>query len=140
MTDSGSYVLDAGINGTTCRLSGFIQHKAIALADIIGKGRDRVTLDKVPLPEATRFAAEQADIALRLALVLKPRLVAERRLTVYETLERPLIPVLAAMERTGTMIAPSFLQKLSTICEGHGEAGSGEPQLAASPSISAAQL
>jgi DNA polymerase I len=72
-----------------------------------------VTLDKVPFPEATRYAAEQADIALRLALVLKPRLVAERRLTVYETLERPLIPVLAAMERTGTMIAPSFLLKLS---------------------------
>ena len=48
-----------------------------------------------------------------LHLLLKPRLVAERRLTVYETLERPLIPVLAAMERTGTMIAPSFLQKLS---------------------------
>jgi len=110
-----SYVLDAGINGhDLAELSELhLKHKAIALADLIGKGRDRVTLDKVPLPEATRYAAEQADIALRLALVLKPRLVAERRLTVYETLERPLIPVLAAMERAGTMIAPAFLLKLS---------------------------
>ncbi len=110
-----SYVLDAGINGhSLAELSELhLKHKAIVLADLIGKGRDRVTLDKVPLSDATRYAAEQADIALRLALVLKPRLVAERRLTVYETLERPLVPVLAAMERTGTMIAPAFLLKLS---------------------------
>jgi DNA polymerase-1 len=110
-----SYVLDAGVNGHD--LAGLseihLKHKAIALSDLIGKGRDRVTLDKVPFAEATRYAGEQADIALRLALLLKPRLVAERRLTVYETLERPLIPVLAAMERSGTMIAPAFLLKLS---------------------------
>jgi DNA polymerase-1 len=110
-----SYVLDAGVNGhELSELSDVhLKHKAIALTDLIGKGRDRVSLDKVPFAEATRYAAEQADIALRLALLLKPRLVAERRLTVYETLERPLIPVLAQMERTGTMIAPSFLLKLS---------------------------
>jgi DNA polymerase I len=110
-----SYVLDAGVNGhELAELSEIhLKHKAIALADLTGKGRDRVTLDKVPPTEATRYAAEQADIALRLALLFKPRLVAERRLTVYETLERPLIPVLAQMERTGTMIAPAFLLKLS---------------------------
>ena len=110
-----SYVLDAGVNGhELSELSELhLKHKAIALVDLIGKGRDRVTLDKVPFEQATRYAAEQADIALRLALLLKPRLVGERRLTVYETLERPLVSVLAQMERTGTMIAPSFLLKLS---------------------------
>jgi DNA polymerase-1 len=110
-----SYVLDAGVNGhELAELSELhLKHKAIALVDLTGKGRDRVTLDRVPFAEATRYAAEQADIALRLALLFKPRLVAERRLTVYETLERPLLPVLAQMERTGTMIAPAFLLKLS---------------------------
>jgi DNA polymerase I len=110
-----SYVLDAGVNGHgLAELSEIhLKHKPIAIADLIGKGRDRITPDQVPLAEATRYAGEQADIALRLALVLKPRLIAERRLTVYETLERPLIPVLAAMERAGAMIAPASLLKLS---------------------------
>src|SRR5256885_1321814 len=83
--------------------------KPIALSDLSGKGRDKVTLDRVPIPEATRYAAEKADVAFRLACLLKPRLVAERRMTIYETLERPLVSVLADMERTGIMIAPPFL-------------------------------
>jgi DNA polymerase-1 len=110
-----SYVLDAGLNGHSfAELSEVhLKHKPIAAADLLGKGRERIGVDQVPLPDATRYAAEQADIALRLVSLLKPRLIAERRLTVYETLERPLIPVLAAMERAGTMIAPAFLLKLS---------------------------
>jgi DNA polymerase-1 len=110
-----SYVLAAGLNGHgLSELAELhLKHKAIELSDLLGKGRDRVPFEQVPIADATRYAAEQADIALRLALVLKPRLVAERRLSVYETLERPLISVLAAMERAGTMIAPSFLMKLS---------------------------
>jgi len=110
-----SYVLDAGVNGHGLGELSEIQlkHKPIALSDLIGKGRDKVTLDRVPIPEATRYAAEKADIAFRLACLLKPRLVAERRMTVYETLERPLISVLANMERAGIMIAPPFLAKLS---------------------------
>jgi len=110
-----SYVLSLGLNG-----HGFdelsereLKHKPIALADLIGKGRDKITLDRVSIPEATRYVGERADIVLKLACLLKPRLLAERRMTVYETLERPLIPVLADMERAGIMIAPPFLAKLS---------------------------
>jgi DNA polymerase I len=110
-----SYVLDAGLHG-----HGFdelaeihLSHKPIALSDLLGKGRDKIPFEQVAVPDATRYAAERADIGLRLTLLLKPRLVAERRVTVYETLERPLIPVLAEMERAGIVIAPAFLAKLS---------------------------
>ncbi len=110
-----SYALDLGLNG-----HGFdelsqihLNHTPVALVDIAGKGRDRIGFEQVSTSAATRYAAERADIALRLATLLKPRLVAERRMTVYETLERPLILVLAEMERTGIAIAPDFLKKLS---------------------------
>ena len=119
-----SYVLDAGLHGHGLEeLSElYLQHKPIALSDVTGKGRDRVPFEQVSLEQATRFSAENADIAVRLSALLKPRLVAERRMTVYETLERPLIPVLAEMEREGIAIAPDFLAKLSNdfalICDG----------------------
>jgi DNA polymerase-1 len=110
-----SYVLEAGLRGQGLdELSqAHLQHKPIVLADVTGKGRDRLPFEQISVAEATRYAAERADIALRLQLLLKPCLVAERRMTVYETLERPLIAVLAEMERAGIMIAPSFLAKLS---------------------------
>ena len=110
-----SYVLDLGLNGHGLDeiAEKHLSHKPIALADIIGKGRERISLDRVAIPAAARYAAERADIVLRLAQLLKPRLVAERRMAVYETLERPLIHVLAEMERAGVMIAPPFLAKLS---------------------------
>jgi DNA polymerase-1 len=110
-----SYVLDLGLHGHGLdELSEtHLQHKPIALSEVTGKGRDRVPFEQTGLAEATRYAAENADIVLRLQLLLKPRLIAERRMNVYETLERPLIPVLADMERTGIAIAPAFLAKLS---------------------------
>lgn len=110
-----SYVLDTGRAGHGMEelADANLQHKAISLADLTGKGRDKIALQDVPLELATRYAAERADIALRLTLLLKPRLVAERRLSVYETLERPLIAVLGDMESAGIMIAPSVLAKLS---------------------------
>jgi len=110
-----SYVLDLGLHGHGLEeLSEIhLQHKPIALLDLVGKGRDKLPYEQGDLKEATRFAAERADIALRLHALLKPRLVAERRVTVYETLERPLIPVLGEMERTGIAIAPAFLARLS---------------------------
>ncbi|HMI98003.1 MAG TPA: DNA polymerase I [Micropepsaceae bacterium] len=110
-----SYVLDLGLHGHGLEelSETHLHHKPIALADVTGKGRERISFDQVAILQATRYAAENADIALRLHLLLKPRLVAERRTTVYETLERPLISVLAEMERAGIAIAPSFLAKLS---------------------------
>ncbi|HEY4264688.1 MAG TPA: DNA polymerase I [Micropepsaceae bacterium] len=110
-----SYVLDIGLHGHGLEelSETHLQHRPIALSDIAGKGRDKISFEQVAIAEATRYGAERADIALRLHALLKPRLVAERRMTVYETLERPLIGVLAEMERTGIAIAPSFLAKLS---------------------------
>jgi DNA polymerase-1 len=110
-----SYVLDLGLHGHGLEelSETHLHHKPIALSDVAGKGRDRVPFEHVGIPEGTRYAAENADIALRLSLLLKPRLVAERRMTVYETLERPLIPVLAGMEQAGIAIAPAFLGRSS---------------------------
>jgi DNA polymerase-1 len=110
-----SYVLDCGKHGHGLdELSEIhLSHKPIALGDLTGKGRDKITFEQASVADATRFAAENADIALRLAALLKPRLVAERRMAVYETLERPLVPILSDMERAGIEINPPFLNKLS---------------------------
>ena len=75
----------------------------------MGTGRAAVTFDRVPVARATEFAGEEADIGLRLWLVLKPRLIAEHVDTVYETLERPIAPVLALMERTGIRVERATL-------------------------------
>jgi len=110
-----SYVLDAGLHGHGLDelAETHLAHKPISLADVTGKGRERLPLEQVDVQQATRYAAERADISLRLHALLKPRLIAERRMAVYETLERPLIGVVADMERAGVAIAPSFLAKLS---------------------------
>lgn len=110
-----SYVLDEGKAGHSIEelAQAHLDHNAVTLSDLTGKGRDRIAIEDAPLDQATRYAAERADISLRLNLLLKPRLVAERRMTVYGTLERPLIAVLAEMEAAGVMIAPTSLAKLS---------------------------
>jgi DNA polymerase-1 len=72
-----------------------------------------VTFDKVEIGKATAYAAEDADVTLRLWHVLKPRLVAERRATVYETLERPMVDTLARMEMRGILVDRQILSRLS---------------------------
>ncbi|MFG1430492.1 DNA polymerase I [Xanthobacter sp. V2C-8] len=111
-----SYALDAGLNGHGMdELSErHLGHTPIAFTEVAGKGKARVTFDKVALEPATRYAAEDADVTLRLWLALKPRLVAEGRTTVYETLERPLIPVLTRMEARGIAIDKALLARLSS--------------------------
>ena len=110
-----SYVLDSGKNGHEVEeISALhLQHTPLTLSEVTGKGRDRVTFDRVDLKEATRYAAERVDLALRLHAFLKARLAAEGRRTVYETLERPLIAVLAEMELAGVVIDPDLLRRLS---------------------------
>ncbi len=110
-----SYVLGAGAHGHGMdELSELhLSHKPISFGDVAGKGKDKITFDCVPIPEATRYSAEDADVTLRLWLLLKPRLTAEHKRTVYETLERPLLPVLADMEHEGITIDPDLLRKLS---------------------------
>jgi len=110
-----SYVLEGGLHGHGMdELSELhLGIKPIAFKEVAGSGRDRVTFDLVPIDRATEYAAEDADITLRLHRLLKPRLVAERFATVYETLERPLAPVLLAMERAGIKVDRAELQRLS---------------------------
>jgi len=110
-----SYVLGAGLGGHGMdELSEkYLGHTPISFSDVAGKGKEKITFDRVPIPEATRYSAEDADVTLRLWLLLKPRLAAEKKRTVYETLERPLAQVLAEMEREGISIDPDLLRKLS---------------------------
>jgi DNA polymerase I len=110
-----SYVLDTTLHahGLEELTELHLEHTPLSLADMTGKGRDKIVFDCVEVKEATRYSAERADIALRLAALLKPRLAAEGKLTVYETLERPLVLVLAEMERAGVSIDPDFLRRLS---------------------------
>ena len=85
----------------------------IGYKQVAGTGKSQVTFDRVPLKEACDYAAEDADITGRLYRLLKPLLLNERLVTVYETLERPLVPILVDMERAGILVERSELVRLS---------------------------
>jgi len=110
-----SYVLDAGKGGHGMDelARRHLGHQPITFSDVAGTGRNKVSFDRVAIDRATAYAAEDADVTLRLWRMMKPRLVAERRVAVYETLERPLVPVLARMEREGIRIDRGMLSRLS---------------------------
>ncbi len=110
-----SYALDAGLHGHGMdELSELhLGHKPIAFSEVAGSGKAQVTFDQVPIDKAVAYAAEDADVTLRLWHHLRPRLVAEHRMTVYETLERPLVPVLVEMERAGIKVDRNVLARLS---------------------------
>jgi DNA polymerase-1 len=110
-----SYALDAGMHGHGMdELSEIhLGHKPIAFSEVAGKGKAKITFDQVPVDKAIAYAAEDADITLRLWHVLRPRLIAERKMVVYETLERPLVPVLRDMERAGVKVDRNVLARLS---------------------------
>jgi len=110
-----SYALDAGKGGHGMdELSKrWLGHEPIPYKEVAGSGKSAVTFDLVGIDRATAYAAEDADVTLRLWQLLKPRLVAERLTTVYETLERPLVPVLARMERRGISVNRQILSRLS---------------------------
>ena len=110
-----SFVLDGGKHGhgmdELAELH--LNHTTIKYKDVVGSGRAQVTFDRVPLDRACAYAAEDADVTLRLHRLLKPRLLSEKRVTLYETVERPLIPILTAMERAGILVDPATLRGLS---------------------------
>ncbi len=110
-----SYALDSGLGGHGMDelASRHLDVKPIPFKEVAGSGKSQVTFDLVPIERATAYAAEDADITLRLWLLLKARLATEHRVTVYETLERPLSPVLAAMEREGILVDRAVLARLS---------------------------
>jgi DNA polymerase-1 len=110
-----SYALDAGRNahGLDTLSQLWLGHSMIAHGDLIGSGKGKLTFDQVAIDRAAEFSAESADVIMRLWRVLKPRLVADRMTVVYETLERPLVSVLARMERRGISIDRQVLSRLS---------------------------
>jgi DNA polymerase-1 len=110
-----AYALEGGKGGTGMdELAGrFLGYTPIAFKDVAGSGRKALTIAEVPLDKATEYSAEDADVTLRLWLMLKPRLVAERLTNVYETLERPMVPVLARMEARGVKVDRQILSRMS---------------------------
>ena len=110
-----SYALDTGRNnhGLDELALKHLGHKNITFGEVAGTGRNFIGFARVALDKATEYAAEDADVCLRLWRVLKPRLVAERMTNVYETLERPMVATLAAMERRGVAIDRTILSRLS---------------------------
>jgi DNA polymerase-1 len=110
-----SYVLDAGRSdhGLDPLAQRYFGHKTIDYNEVVGSGKSKLEFDNVTIERAAEYAAEDADVTLRLWQLLKPRLTAEHMNTVYETLERPLVPVLARMERRGISIDRQVLSRLS---------------------------
>ncbi|WP_336293761.1 DNA polymerase I [Bartonella sp. CB169] len=110
-----SYVLDAGtlrhnIDDLSERWLG---HKPILYKDLTHNGKKIVSFAQVDLKQATFYAAEDADVTLRLWKVLKPQLVAQGLTKIYERLDRPLIEVLARMEERGILVDQQILLRLS---------------------------
>jgi len=110
-----SYALDAGRNshGLDALAESRLGHAVLSHGEVTGSGKNKLSFDQVAIDRATAYSAEDADVILRLWRLLKPRLVAERMNAVYETLERPLISVLARMERRGISIDRDVLSRLS---------------------------
>ena len=91
----------------------FLNRATIPYKEVAGSGKNQVTFDLVPLERARDYAAEDADVALRLWRALKPRLAPERATRIYETIERPLIPVVAEMEQAGVKVDRTELERMS---------------------------
>jgi DNA polymerase-1 len=114
-----SYALDAGKgnHGMDELAMRHLGHACISfdqvMAPLPGKKSEK-SFAEVPIDKATEYAAEDADVTLRLWMMLKPRLAAEHRTTVYETLERPLVPIIADMERAGILVDRTILARLSS--------------------------
>jgi DNA polymerase I len=110
-----SYAMNAGLHGhgMDTLAERYLAHGCIPIKELIGSGKAQVTFDRVPIDKAGPYAAEDADVTLRLWHLFKPQLHRARVTTVYETLERPLVPVLARMERAGIKVDRDTLSRMS---------------------------
>ncbi len=110
-----SYAQASGLHGhgMDALSKRLLDHEPIPIKALLGSGKAQITFDRVPIDKAAPYAAEDADVTLRLHRMLRPGLVRERVTTVYETLERPLVPVLAAMEMAGVKVDRQTLSRLS---------------------------
>jgi DNA polymerase-1 len=111
-----SFDLDAGLHGHSMDelAATHLSHSCIAFKDVVGVGKSQRSFNEVDLDAATRYAAEDADVTLRLWRRFKPRLVAESATRVYEMVDRPLAPVIAQMEMHGIKVDREKLAALST--------------------------
>ena len=110
-----SFDLDAGKNGhgmdELAKLH--LNHECISFKSLCGTGKSQISFAEVPLDKATAYAAEDADVTFRLWQIFKHRLPQEGATRVYEMVDRPLVPVIAKMERTGVKVDREQLSRLS---------------------------
>ncbi len=110
-----SYALHAGEHnhGMDALSERYLGHNPISIKSLLGTGKSAITFDKVGIDDAVKYAAEDADITLRLWQVFKPQLHLKQVTSVYERLERPLAPVLAEMEMHGIKVDRDTLSRMS---------------------------
>jgi len=110
-----SFVLDGGkhSHGLDDLADRYLEHKTVKFTDVAGSGAKQVSFDKVAIERARDYAADSADTASQLWAKFRPRLAAERMVSMYETIERPLIPVLLGMEQAGVKVDAPLLKRLS---------------------------
>ncbi len=110
-----SYAMHGGLHnhGMDVLSQTYLGHTPIPIKPLLGTGKSAITFDRVPIDEAVKYAAEDADITLRLWQMFKPMLHLAKVTTVYETLERPLVPVLAQMEMAGVKVDRDTLSRMS---------------------------
>jgi DNA polymerase-1 len=110
-----SYVLGAGLHGHDMDelTKRELEHDRIQYKHVTGSGKGQIGFAEVPLEKACDYAAEDADVNIRLQSILRPRLLSQRLLRVYELIDRPLVPVLMEMERAGIKVDLTELKRLS---------------------------
>src|SRR5690606_35989951 len=110
-----SYALNAGTHnhGMDELAERYLGHKCIPIKELIGSGKAQIGFAQVAIDKAAPYAAEDAEVTLRLWQHFAPLLSSERVTTAYETLERPMIPVLADMEMAGVKVNGDTLKRMS---------------------------
>jgi DNA polymerase-1 len=112
-----SYAMNAGMHmhGMDALSERYLSHTPIPIKELIGSGKSQITFDRVPIETASGYAAEDADVTLRLARIFKPQLHRVGVTRVYEGLERPMVPVLKQMEMTGIKVDREVLSRMSNV-------------------------
>ena len=110
-----SYAMNAGLHshGMDTLSERYLGHTPIPIKDLLGSGKSQITFDRVPIDKASPYAAEDADVTLRLWQMFKPQLHKTKVTRVYESMERPLVPVLAEMEMAGIKVDRDTLSRMS---------------------------
>ena len=110
-----SYTVDAGNNRHNMDVLSEVHlgHKTLSYKDLVGTGKKQLNFSDVNLEDATKYAAEDADVTLRLYNILKSRVDEEKLNKIYEVFEKPMIKLLSKLETNGIKIDDSYLKKLS---------------------------